>query len=146
LLLVATSSFAQDRYDRKDFNYQSYKPSTSIGFYTNQTCSFINIDHMVSLKDAYDSGAASWGASKKEVFANDRSNHAPSCGPVNSSKGSAGPKVFLSRSNDGKGLEYEIIRFCEYVRKYYAVKVENELLFESSSAETFAICGVRLDN
>jgi hypothetical protein len=64
LLLVATSSLAQDRYDRKDFNYQSYKPSTSIGFYTNQTCDFINIDHIVSLKDAYDSGAASWGASK----------------------------------------------------------------------------------
>ena len=64
LLLVATSSLAQDRYDRKDFNYQRYKPSTSIGFYTNQTCDFINIDHIVSLKDAYDSGAASWGASK----------------------------------------------------------------------------------
>ena len=64
LLLVATSSLAQDRYDRKDFDYQSYKSNTSIGFYTNQTCDFINKDHIVSLKDAYDSGAASWGASK----------------------------------------------------------------------------------
>jgi hypothetical protein len=32
-------SFA-DGYDRKDFNYRSYKPNTSIGFYTNKTCDF----------------------------------------------------------------------------------------------------------
>ena len=144
LLLVATSSLAQDRYDRKDFNYQSYKPSTSIGFYTNQTCSFINIDHMVSLKDAYDSGAASWGASKKAVFANDRSNHVPSCGRVNSSKGSAGPKDFLRRSNDGVGLEYEIVSFCEYVQRYYAVKIKYSLSFASNDQTTFADCGVAI--
>ena len=143
---LITSAIVAGSYNRDSFFYQSYKPNTSIGFYTNQSCNFINIDHVVSLKDAYESGAASWGAPKKEVFANDRSNHVPSCGRVNSSKGSARPKDFLRRSNDGKGLEYEIVRFCEYVRRYYAVKVENELSFESSSAETFAICGVGLDN
>jgi len=30
---TASLSFA-DGYDRKDFNYRSYKPDTSIGFYT----------------------------------------------------------------------------------------------------------------
>jgi hypothetical protein len=131
-------------YNRTDFNYKSYKPTTSIGFYTNQSCDFINVDHVVSLKDAYDSGAALWSAPEKEAFANDRSNHVPSCGRVNSSKGSAGPKDFLRRSNDGKGLEYEIVRFCEYVQSYYAVKVEYELSFESNSAETFASCGIAI--
>tara|TARA_R110000772_G_scaffold206564_1_gene317119 strand:- start:885 stop:1322 length:438 start_codon:yes stop_codon:yes gene_type:complete len=145
LLLVATSSLAQDRYDRKDFNYQSYKPSTSIGFYTNQTCDFINIDHIVSLKDAYDSGAASWGAPKKEVFANDRSNHVPSCGRVNSSKGSAGPKDFLRRSNDGVGLEYEIVRFCEYVQRYYAVKVRYGLSLADNDGTTFEDCDISIN-
>ena len=53
LLLVATGSLAEERYNRSDFNYQSYKVNTSIGFYTNQTCDFIDIDHIVSLKDAY---------------------------------------------------------------------------------------------
>jgi hypothetical protein len=85
LLYAASASYAEG-YDRKDFSYQSYKPDTSIGFYTGQPCALINIDHIVSLKDAYDSGAASWGASKKESFADDRSNHVPSCGPVNSHK------------------------------------------------------------
>ena len=68
LLTVVFSTFA-DGYDRKDFSYRSYKLDTSIGFYTNKTCDFINIDHIVSLKDAYESGAASWSDSKKESFA-----------------------------------------------------------------------------
>ena len=142
-ILVASLSFA-DSYDRKEFNYRSYKPSTSIGFYTNQSCDFINIDHIVSLKDAYDSGASSWGASRKKAFANDRSNHVPSCGRVNSSKGSAGPSDFLRRSRDGRGLEYEIVRFCEYVQRYYEVKVKYGLSLQSNSKSIFASCSISL--
>ena len=144
LLLIATGSMAEERYNRSDFNYHSYKPKSSIGFYTNQTCDFINIDHVVSLKDAHDSGAASWSTYKKRTFANDKANHVPSCGRVNSSKGSAGPKDFLRRSNDGKGLEYEIVRFCEYVRKYYAVKVKYGLSFQDNDSATFEQCGVSI--
>jgi len=61
---------------------------------------------------------------------------------VNSSKGSAGPKDFLRRSNDGKGLEYEIVRFCEYVQRYYAVKVKYGLSVQSNNQTIFADCGV----
>ena len=143
LLSQAFAAYA-DGYERKDFNYRSYKPNTSIGFYTNQSCDFINIDHVVSLKDAYDSGAALWSTSRKKTFANDRSNHVPSCGRVNSSKGSAGPKDFLRRSNDGKGLEYEIVRFCDYVQRYYAVKAEYGLSFDANDSATFEQCGVSI--
>ena len=138
---TASLSFA-DTYDRKDFNYRSYKPNTSIGFYTNKACDFINIDHIVSLKDAYESGAASWGASRKKAFANDTSNHVPSCGRVNSSKGSEGPSDFLRRSRDGRGLEYEIVRFCEYVQKYYAVKIKYGLSFRGNTTHPFKSCGI----
>ena len=130
-----------DGYDRKDFSYRSYKPNTSIGFYTGKTCDFINIDHVVSLKDAYDSGASSWSDSKKKAFANDSSNHVPSCGRVNSSKGSATPKDFLRRSRDDRGLEYEIVRFCEYVQKYYAVKVKYGLSLVANDKKVFSRCG-----
>ena len=140
---IISVSFA-DGYDRKDFNYRSYKPNTSIGFYTNKACDFINIDHIVSLKDAYESGASSWGASKKKVFANDRSNHVPSCGRVNSSKGSEEPSDFLRRSRDKRGLEHEIVKFCEYVQRYYAVKVEYGLPFKSNKAKLFKRCGINL--
>ena len=143
LLSIAFAAYASG-YNRTDFNYQSYKPSTSIGFYTNQTCDFINIDHIVSLKDAHDSGASSWSTYKKRTFANDKANHVPSCGRVNSSKGSTGPKDFLRRSNDGKGLEYKIVRFCEYVEKYHAVKLKYELSLQDNDSATFDSCGVAL--
>ena len=84
---------------------------------------------MVSLKDAYESGASYWGASRKKAFANDRSNHVPSCGRVNSSKGSAVPKDFLRRSRDGKGLDYKIVRWCDYVTKHHSVKQTYGLSF-----------------
>jgi hypothetical protein len=140
-LNIVSPAFA-DNYDRKEFNYRSYKPNTSIGFYTNKACDFINIDHIVSLKDAYESGASSWSASRKKGFANDRSNHVPSCGRVNSSKGSEGPSDFLRRSRDGRGLEYEIVRFCEHVQKYYAVKIKYGLSFSSNKAHPFEGCGI----
>ena len=141
---LITSAVVAGSYNRAQFYFQSYKPETSIGFYTNQTCSSINIDHIVSLKDAHDSGASSWSTHKKRTFANDKANHVPSCGRVNSSKGSAGPKDFLRRSNDGKGLEYKIVRFCEYVQKYFEVKVKYGLSLESNSAKTFASCSVAI--
>jgi hypothetical protein len=141
LLYVASATYAEG-YTRSDFNFHSYKPNTSIGFYTNKTCGFINIDHIVSLKDAYESGAASWGASRKKAFADDTSNHVPSCGRVNSSKGSEGPSDFLRRSRDGRGLEYEIVRFCEYVKKYYAVKIKYGLSFRGNTTHPFKSCGI----
>lgn len=70
---------------------------------------FINLDHLVSPKDAYDSIAASCSVARKQSFANDRSDHVPSCGRVNSYKGSAGPNESLRRINDGKGVDYEIV-------------------------------------
>ena len=119
---------------------QCYKPGTDIGFYTGKTCDFINIDHVVSLKDAYESGAANWSDFKKQSFANDRSNHVPSCGRVNSSKGSAVPKDFLRRSRDGKGLDYKIVRWCDYVAKYYSVKQAYGLSFIANDRSIFKRC------
>ena len=141
LVAVSAQSFVADRYDRQDFNYRSYKPNTAIGFYTGKTCDFINIDHVVSLKDAYESGAANWSASKKEAFANDRRNHVPSCGRVNSSKGSAAPKDFLRRSRDGKGLDYQIVSWCEYVSRYWAIKSAYQLSTSTNEMALLDSCG-----
>ena len=66
----------------------------------------------------------------------------PSCGRVNSSKGSEGPSDFLRRSRDGRGLEYEIVKFCEYVQRYYAVKVKYSLSFSSNKMHPFKGCGI----
>ena len=141
LTIFCLASFVvAEGYDRKDFNYRSYKPNTAIGFYAGKACDFINIDHVVSLKDAYESGAASWSDSKKQSFANDRSNHVPSCGRVNSSKGSAAPKDFLRRSRDGRGLDYKIMRWCEYVAIYKAVKTKYQLTFANNDRKLLSDC------
>jgi hypothetical protein len=59
---------------------------------------------------------------------------------VNSSKGSAVPKDFLRRSNDGKGLDYKIVRWCEYVTKYHAVKIAYGLSFVVNDRGIFERC------
>jgi hypothetical protein len=144
LLAITQSLYAADGYSRSDFNYQSYKPNTAMGFYTGQTCSAIDIDHVVSLKDAYDTGGASWSLSKKQSFANDKANHVPSCAAANRSKGASVPSEFLRKSNDGKGLEYEIVTFCEYVFIYHSVKLKYELSFDGNRRDTFMNCGITL--
>lgn len=131
-------------YNRSDFQYRSYTSSTSVGFYTKQVCSAVNIDHVVSLKDAHESGASAWSSKKKVRFGNDRDNHVPSCRQVNISKGSVGPADFLRRSQDGKGADYRLVRFCDYVAKYHAVKTKYALSFASNSKQVFADCRITI--
>ena len=135
---------AKDKYERSSFGYDPYKINSKIGFYTEKYCK-INIDHVVSLKDAFDSGAYKWSTNKKKKFSNDRSNHVSSCYKINSSKGSATPKHFLRRSDDGKGLEYKIISFCKYITIYYATKLKYNLSFKNNDPNLFARCGLKIN-
>ena len=132
-------------YSRDDFGYQSYSTATDIGFYSKKTCK-TNIDHVVSLKDAHHSGASSWSNEKKSAFANDRTNHVPSCARVNSSRGASTPSDFLRKSRDGKGMDYEIVEFCSYVEVYFAVKTGDGLSFSNKDATLFRQCGINLGN
>ena len=132
------------KYNRKSYQYKSYKPNTDVGFYTNVKCE-TNIDHVVSLKDAHDSGAGFWSNTLKEKFANDKTNHVPACSRVNSSKGASTPFYFLRKSKDGKGMEYKIKSFCSYLEIYYQVKIKYTLSFKNNNADLFAICGLKYD-
>ena len=82
-------------YQRGEWRFRSYKSGTNIGFYTQSTCDSIDIDHIVSLQDAHISGGYAWSAARKQQFANDKSNHQPSCARVNRSKGNSAPKDFF---------------------------------------------------
>lgn len=72
-----------------------------------------------------------YGQNLKKLFANDKKNHIPACYKINSSKGSATPKHFLRRSNDGKGLDYKIISFCKYLNIYHKTKIKYNLTFKN---------------
>ena len=133
----------QTPYSRDLYSYLSYPTNISIGFYTGIKCP-TNIDHVVSLKDAHESGGFNWSSSKRARFANDKSNHVPSCKRINSSKGSSTPKDFFRKSNDGRGMDYEIKNRCAYVEIYFEVKKKYDLAFTNNAPEVFAQCGITL--
>ena len=136
---------AEEKYNRNSFNFHSYPTSIDIGYYTKKNCK-TNIDHVVSLKDAFDSGAFNWTLKQKKDFANDKENHVPSCYRINSSKGSGTPKDFLRKSNDKKGLEYEIINFCNYVNIYFKIKKKYNLSFKNNDPDLFYKCSIKFKN
>ena len=136
--------FANVDYDRSLYGYKSYPTKIDRGFYTGKKCK-TNVDHVVSLKDAHLSGAGRWTRSKRVIFANDRSNHVPTCIRVNSSKGSSTPRDFFRKSSDGKGMEYPIKPKCAYLGIYYQVKKKYRLSFKNNNPIIFAGCGLTID-
>ncbi len=141
---IKKNDTAGNYYNRKLFRYKSYLTKTDIGFYTKKKCN-TNIDHVVSLKDAFISGANIWNNSLRIQFANDKVNHVASCSRINSSKGASTPSDFLRKSNDGKGLEYEIKSFCSYLEIYHQVKTKYNLSFDNNNINLFLKCGLVIE-
>ena len=130
-------------YWRDLYSYRSYHTNISTGFYTGMKCP-TNIDHVVSLKDAHESGGFNWSSSKRTRFAIDKSNHVPSCKRINSSKGSSTPNDFFRKSGDGRGMDYEIKNRCAYIEIHFMVKKKYNLSFTNNAPELFAQCGIAL--
>ncbi len=88
----------------------------------------VDIDHVVSLKEAWDSGARSWGAGRRTAFANDTSDPrtlAVSTDSVNASKGDKDPSNWLPpRHGD----------WCRFVGDWIAIKARWELSMDQSEA------------
>ena len=131
------------RYDRDLYEYDSYQTNVTKGFYTERECK-TSIDHIVSLRDAHQSGGGSWEHSQRKDFANDRINHVPSCARINSSKGASLPKDFIRKSNDGRGMEYEIKKKCKYLELYSRVKRKYSLSFNNNDPKLFDSCGLTI--
>jgi hypothetical protein len=87
-------------------------PYTGMGI---QIASQIDIDHVVALRNAHDSGAAEWDLNTKSQFANDPANLMLSSRYANRSKGSRGPNEWLPPL-----AAYR----CAYIRKWVAIKIE----------------------
>lgn len=72
----------------------------------------VDVDHVVSLKWAYDRGAESWTPLKKRQFANDERNLLVVDDATNQSKGARGPASWLPPNK-----KYE----CQYLTRYEQV-------------------------
>ncbi len=67
----SSSSFTSraSTYDRDNWSYHSGSARAALGCSSSE-----HVDHIVALKEAYDSGAEGWLNSRKATFANDRAN------------------------------------------------------------------------
>jgi hypothetical protein len=90
----------------------------------------IDIDHVVALKEAWDSGAWNWSAEKRRVFANDltdwRSLLAVTSS-VNRSKGDKDPSQWLPPRRDYR---------CTYISIWISIKARWSLSIDPSEAGT----------
>ncbi|MCH9852097.1 MAG: YHYH domain-containing protein [Alphaproteobacteria bacterium] len=127
-------------YNRSQWRFRSYASNVNIGFYTKSTCDSIDIDHIVSLQDAYISGGYAWSEARKQQFANDKTNHQPACSRVNRSKGNSTPKDFFRKASDGKGVDYVIINKCDYLAIYKSIKQTYNLSFANNHPAILAQC------
>lgn len=82
----------------------------------------VQIDHIVPLKEAHNSGAAKWSSDRKLQFANDTTNLVPVYGPANESKSDKDAAAWRPRK------EHQ----CDYARRYTAVKAKWNLTVDDS--------------
>jgi hypothetical protein len=131
-------------YSRSDFKFKTYSVLPGKGFYTGVHCEKRSIDHVVSLRDAYDSGASKWPNELKQKFANDRMNHVPACAKINSAKGALRPFDLVRVSNDQNGIDFTLQDICSYLELYWLVKKKYNLSTSQNDPEVFKQCGVVL--
>ena len=141
---VSASDCSAIRYERREWSYRGVRFSTNTGYYSGLQCSKIDADHLVSLKDAHDSGACRWSQEAKARFANDRDNLVPSCAHINRSKGARLPAGFIRGASDRRGVDFVFPPQdrCKYLSRYKQVKEKYGLSFDNNSAAVFAACGL----
>lgn len=107
---------------------------------TTTDSSSFDIDHMVPLAEAWDSGARGWSPARREAFANDQGDPRSLVGVTassNRSKSDRDPAEWLPDASR-----------CRYITEYVAVKLRWDLAVdpaEETAIERFASqCGGRL--
>ena len=91
----------------------------------------VQIDHVVALSDAWQTGASTWSDAKREQFANDRDELLAVDGPTNESKGDADAATWLPPNRAFR---------CDYAARQIAVKSRYGLWV--TPAEHDALAGV----
>jgi hypothetical protein len=82
--------------------------------YPGANPSAFDIDHVVALHDAWNSGAYTWTRAKRIAFANDPADLVLTTASANRSKGDQDPSTWAPASHDGA---------CFYARTYRAIKL-----------------------
>lgn len=97
--------------------------------YTNEIinkASSLDIDHVVPLENAHQSGGYAWSREKRRAFANDPENLLVTSASANRSKGSKSPERWMP-PYDGY--------HCTYLKKWVYIKKKYELSFSKNEFE-----------
>lgn len=87
----------------------------------------IDIDHVVTLKDAWNSGAYKWDKDQRKIFANDPMNLQITHKSTNRSKGHENITEWMPKENDRIT--------CNYLKNYLSVKVKYSLKLSKNEKE-----------
>ena len=124
VLISESSSIAQvDAYGCKVIEGNWWSPYDNV-MHTNP--SELDIDHMVPLKEAWDSGARNWSSSQRQMFANDLSDPRPLIAVTarqNRSKSDRDPSNWIPPNT-----QYT----CTYLAEWVAVKFRWKLSMDQS--------------
>ncbi|MBM6699661.1 HNH endonuclease [Bifidobacterium pullorum subsp. saeculare] len=90
------------------------------------TSAAVQIDHVVALENAWQSGARDWDQATRYRFGNDMGNLLAVDGPANSEKGSASAAYWLPTNGAYR---------CDYVARQIAVKAEYALSVTSAERD-----------
>ena len=123
------------RYDRKDYPYDSRDKvlesrRNHLGrwkdFYNGKHIddpSLIQIDHVISLREAHNSGGYSWCPHDRDDFADDLDNLVITHKDINREKSSYGPEDWLPKTKH----EIQDDKICGYLRKFVVMKIRYAL-------------------
>lgn len=98
----------------------------------------IDIDHMVPLAEAWDSGAYNWSASRRESFANDLGDYRTLVGVTDS--------VNQSKSDRDIAEWLPAQQKCRYLREFVAVKIRWSLNVNSAEKSAMKSLASGCDN
>lgn len=104
-------------------------------FYINELlfeASEVDIDHVVPLKEAWDFGASSWDAAKRETFANDSENLVITNRKYNRKKGAHTPLSWLPIDRQ---YACKYMKKWIYIKKKYQLKIKQKLLLYYKQAK-----------
>ena len=88
-----------------------------------KSISGMDIDHIVSRSDAWQTGMANRPQEERDAFANDQLNLVPTEARINRSKSDKTPGVWLSEPSEKSGLENR----CMYAQRYVQTKYKYKL-------------------
>ena len=127
-------------FDRDNWSFDSSisppPPISTAGWYTGLTAVANDVDHVVSLEDAYVSGGYSWNSDEKRTFANDPSNHVTALPYITERiKNSGTPIEFISNMNRFISYDFDSNKCLEYADLYVQIKEKYKLNFINNSID-----------